>query len=286
MKHGQLDEIDFLVRSPGRLDVLSSLRDEPRSRDDLLSLSDVSRVTMSRILRDFEERGWLVRVNGEYESTSKGAFVADEVGRLTANFRTIRGEEALLDWFPAELFAFNHHRLADGHAIESDHSNLDECIQHVVDLFEQSDEYRVVGNGMAGAIADATWRATVQGDLVFEGVLDFGAVEVIASNPRMREQMLEVIAQENANLYRFDWRGELRDRYGWDGEFGFQIADDTVSLVGNGGLVDTTDEGVWSWARGFFESLLRRAEPVGTEVFSERSPTDNGQRLEPDSFTR
>lgn len=268
MNSADLDDVDFLVRSPGRLDVLDAVRTQPRSRDELLALSDVSRVTMSRILGDFEDREWLIRVNGDYTCTPKGAYVADEVASIASNLRAVGDVEELLAWFPPDAFGFDLHRLTDGVVIESDHSNLDECVQHVIGLFEAASEYRVVADGMAGAIADAAWEATVQNGELFEGILGHGAYEVIRSDPRMRRQVREMVAADAVKLYRFDWPHE----------FGFQIADDTVSIVGSGGLVETTDEVVWTWARGFFESIRRQAEPVGPELFAEPPRSGNGQR--------
>lgn len=44
--------------------VLGANRDELRSRNELKKMTDVSRVTLSRILGKFEDREWIERTNG------------------------------------------------------------------------------------------------------------------------------------------------------------------------------------------------------------------------------
>ena len=55
-----LDDIDFLTRSEHRVTVLEALMDEPREYGELKDLTGVSRVTLNRLLAQFEEKKWIV----------------------------------------------------------------------------------------------------------------------------------------------------------------------------------------------------------------------------------
>ena len=55
-----LDDVDFLTRSEHRVTVLETLADEPHEYTELKDLTGVSRVTLGRLLAQFEEKGWIV----------------------------------------------------------------------------------------------------------------------------------------------------------------------------------------------------------------------------------
>lgn len=83
------EPLAFLVGSWNRFGVLSALATRPRTRDDLVELTETSRPTLSRILSDLTDRGWIVRRNDEYEATPKGAVVATEVEQFVENIKAI-----------------------------------------------------------------------------------------------------------------------------------------------------------------------------------------------------
>lgn len=77
-----LEDVEFLARSESRVAVLVALGDGSRTHDELGNVVNASRVTLDRILNNLEDRGWIVRSDGRYESTPRGAFVASEFGRF------------------------------------------------------------------------------------------------------------------------------------------------------------------------------------------------------------
>ncbi len=72
---------EFFARSQSRVEVLRRLEQDPRTRNELKKLTDISRFTLSRALSDFGDREWIERVGKRYETTGKGPVVASEFER-------------------------------------------------------------------------------------------------------------------------------------------------------------------------------------------------------------
>ena len=73
-----LDDIDFLTRSEHRVTVLEALVGEPHEYAELKDLTGVSRVTLNRLLAQFEEKKWIVE-NEQYEITAVGEIIASDL---------------------------------------------------------------------------------------------------------------------------------------------------------------------------------------------------------------
>lgn len=81
-RHKAHDDVEFLANSWNRFEVLDAVAESPRTRTELKELTNVSRVTLSRVLSDLEDRGWIVRETDRFEATNNGAVVAAAVSRL------------------------------------------------------------------------------------------------------------------------------------------------------------------------------------------------------------
>lgn len=80
--YASLGDVEFLTRSEGRVDVLNTVSQRSRSRDELEQVTDRSRSTLSRMLSDFEARGWVVRQDGRYTTTAAGTYVTSDMSRM------------------------------------------------------------------------------------------------------------------------------------------------------------------------------------------------------------
>lgn len=76
------EPLEFLFASPSRLRVLDELRARDASPATLEDATSVSRTTVHRCLRGFEEYGWVQRTDGAYELTDTGAFVLRRATQL------------------------------------------------------------------------------------------------------------------------------------------------------------------------------------------------------------
>lgn len=251
----RLNDVEFLIRSTNRLDVLGALQDGPRDRNDLRSETDFSRVTLSRILGDLTDRGWVTRRNDQYEITAEGTIVATEVGRLFANLEAVDTLDGTLRWLPTERFDFELERLADAEVMLPDEHDLTAQIRWVDSRIQDADRIRSVGTWVAAEILETLVESTVDGGCVCEGILEGHVVDHIRADPDLREPVRVLLESDRASLYRYG---------GDEARITMSILPDGVLLCGQQGArsfpeaVATTDEVVVEWATERFESL--RAE--------------------------
>lgn len=72
-----LDAVEYLSRSENRVQVLEALTANALTRCDLQEEIGVSQATLSRILQDFTDRGWVRKQGAVYEATVFRSWVAD-----------------------------------------------------------------------------------------------------------------------------------------------------------------------------------------------------------------
>lgn len=87
--YSSLGTVEFLTRAEDRLDVLNTLSQKSRSRDELEKTTDRSRSTISRMLSDFEMREWVVHRDGRYSLTAAGRYVASELDQMLDRIGTL-----------------------------------------------------------------------------------------------------------------------------------------------------------------------------------------------------
>lgn len=71
--YSSLNDVKFLAQSSNRVAVLDALDESPRPPHELREVTGASRMTVHRILDDLKDRGWIIRENGQCESTHLGA---------------------------------------------------------------------------------------------------------------------------------------------------------------------------------------------------------------------
>ena len=71
-----LEDIRFLADSENRFTALEVLAAGPRTRSELRDATGASKATISRLLGDFESRGWVSRNGSRYALTPLGEYVA------------------------------------------------------------------------------------------------------------------------------------------------------------------------------------------------------------------
>jgi DNA-binding MarR family transcriptional regulator len=102
-----VEEMAYLARSTHRLGVLTALSEEPCDRAELCEATEASPATMSRVLGDFEERGWIVRDGRTYELTQLGAFLTGELVDFCESLATERKLRDVWRWLPREMSRFD-----------------------------------------------------------------------------------------------------------------------------------------------------------------------------------
>lgn len=158
-----LVDVEFLLGSANRLDVLDAIHTAPRDRHELRERTGASRVTCSRVLGDLEDRSWIVRRNGTYQLTPRGAAVAREIERLFDNLEAVDGLDGTLQWLPIEQFDFELGRLADATVITSTDRELTAAITRTADRVRDTTRVRNVATGISAEVVDAYLDAATTG---------------------------------------------------------------------------------------------------------------------------
>jgi predicted transcriptional regulator len=259
-----LKAIEFLARSPHRAAVLGALADAPRTRHELRERADVSRVTISRLLDDLDERDWVKHDNGQYEATPRGRMVAREFRRLHGNLTVGDRLDDALEWLPVEEFDFDLACLHDAKVLRaSDWEGQTEAIRHAADLVEDTEEIRGTAIGFSHEVVDAIRDMVIERDGVFEVVVDETAFGMIRNDEGLRQRFRDLLRANGARLYRYSGSAPLH--------MVMQMDDITVICghVDEGpppGTLESQHDRVRTWAQTYFESALRDADPVDLEA--------------------
>lgn len=200
----ELKPVEYLARSPSRFRVLHTINEGPQTRQNLKELSDISRVTLSRMLSKFEDLGWIEQTNGEYEITPEGSYVATELVKLLRNMTTLNQLDGAMDWLPVTEFDFDLSCLNDATVTTSDWGDHTAQIRRVADVIRGSERIIATASGVSREVVEAIWHETVNSDAYFEGLLDNTAIDIVTDDPELRRQHREMLERGNTDLLRYE----------------------------------------------------------------------------------
>ena len=258
-----LEEVEFLARSPNRVTVLDVLTRGPIGRYDLEDEAEVTRATLGRILDDFEERGWAVERDRQYETTQLGTYVAETFLELLERFEPVPALNEIAQWFPDEGFDFDLGRLAGATVVRSTKSNALAPTSHIAKRIQDAERVRLITYSVLPGVMTACWRGTVDRNLELEGILDSGAFDSFGTDPQMVEQAQEMFQSGHSEV--FVYHGDVPSTV--------FIVDDVVLLCLSGGegaplaVVETTDDEVRSWAESTIEQYRSDGERLDPSLF-------------------
>lgn len=260
-----LDDVEFLVSSPNRLDVFDEIRTASQPRHELRERTDASRVTLSRILGDLEDRGWIARMEGDYGPTAEGAVVADEVAQLFANLAAIRGLRGTLEWLPVDLFDFDLSCLGDARVLASTDRNLTAAITHAATRVGEADRVRNVATGVSAEVVDAYLEGATHDDRSLETVFHASVFDTIRDDPTLRNQLDELLGSDRITVRRYD---------GEEPPVMLTICDDVVVMCGRPDSrsppegLETANPRVRWWAESYYDGIRADATPVSADPFT------------------
>ncbi len=259
------EPLAFLVGSWNRFGVLSALARGPRTRDDLVELTETSRPTLSRILSDLTDRGWIVRRNDEYEATPNGAAVAAEVEQFVENIEATETLDAALDWLPIESLGFDIAHLADSELLTPEFEDQTGPMRQLADYISQTDQLRVVATGVTYEIVEELCRAGVAGEIKIRCVLDGRGLEGIRTHPDLVEMFGDMVELGNCEAYRYAGEDDLID---------CNLLDEVVMFCGHGddgrpgGILLSDDRTVRSWMAYYFERVCENSDRLSADAFT------------------
>lgn len=253
-----LTDVAYLARSPHRLVMLAAIADEPRSRSELSELTGVSSSTIRRTIRGFDDRAWIRRLQGRYEVTHLGAFIATSMEELIDRINTERDLREIWDLLPGEEFGFT----------------IDMCSKAVVTLADPDDPYAPLERFESLFNGTETVRflrpeiALMEPCFeVLRGLIETGAEITFVDRPSCNtyffstypEQSREMLRRENFTILEHEGLPP----------FGIGTLDDRITIVcyqpdigAVRAILDSSETSVRAWARSTISSYENESEKL------------------------
>jgi len=260
-----LAEIEFLALSPNRVAVLRCLAEDRHTRTDLAVVTGASQATLGRILRDFEERSWIERVDGAYVATATGELVADGFLDLLAIVETERDLRPIIDYLPADALDFDLRRFDDATITVPSGTKPNAPVGRVLDLLREASSARAFSHAFNEGSLGVVERRVAAGEMTFEGVFSRHAIEAVADDDRLRRLLESLLDASEASI-------RVREE---EIPLAVTTADEAVHLLlrdANGVLqasIDTDDPVVRDWAHDEFERYWDGAVPLDCDEIAD-----------------
>ena len=262
-----LDDVEFLARSAHRVDALAALASRPRSRADLRELTGVSRSTIGRTLREFDDRHWIRRDGHRYEATQLGAFVATGLQDLIDRLETERTLREVWQWLPIEADGFTIEMAADAVVTVAETDDPYRPVNRFVSLLRETERFRFVGFELA-------LLEPCKDDLA-QRIVDGMETEII-DPPSVARYILTTYPdhcsgpRESGNLTI-----RIHDNLP---PYGVAVFDRRIGISGHDPetgavrvLLDTDRPAAREWADSTYDSYRRESRPLALETPVERS---------------
>lgn len=257
------EDIQFLARANTRIRAIQLLAEKPRDRDELIERLDISRATLSRLLRQFEDREWVTQDGTQYTTTRFGSAMANDITQLLDTATTIRQFRGVAQYLPFDELGIEFHQLQGAQVTEATSADPAAPARRVGQLLDAANRTRILKQTIDPNASRPHYEAVIQGQQRTEVILTHEAIDTVTETPETRQWFQEMIANE-VPVYRYDGSVPIN----------LKIIDETVviSVTDENGLlpalIETNDEEIFSWAVETFESYGEQASLVGQEAFA------------------
>lgn len=263
-RNAAITDIEFLARSVHRIDALCALAERPRSQTELRVVTGASASTVCRLLREFEDRTWIVRDSRHYRTTELGGFVATGFTELIDRMETERTLREMMQWLSIEP-AFDIDRLVDAEITRPNRNDPLAPMTRAGELVGSAARSRVLTYTLPNPCFVPQWQAVTSGTQRCDLVVTPGVIRAMAG-PACAPRFRDVLDADRANVFVYE--DDIPQIFGInDGVIHFGIDDDKGAPLA---LIETADETVVSWADETFESYRREARPLSTDAIEAR----------------
>lgn len=257
------DDLQFLARAETRIRAMQLLAEKPRDRDELVDRLDTSRATLSRLLRQLEDREWVTQDGAEYTATRFGSAMASDLTQLLDTATTIRQFRGVAQYLPFDELGIEFHQLQGARITEATSSDPAAPARRVGQLLDSADRTRILKQAIDPNASRPHYEAVIQGKQRTEVILTHEAIDTVNENRETRQWFQEMIRNE-VPVYRYEGSVPIN----------LKIIDETVvlSVTDKNGLlpalIETSGDGILSWAVRTFESYGEEAALVGEQAFT------------------
>ena len=252
------DTVAFLAQSENRVSVLEALATAPRTRRRLLDELSISRVTLGRILRELEERRWIVRSGRRYEITPLGELVIDEFLDLLETMDVEVRLRNVMAWFPTDLVTFDVRELRDAEIVVPSPGDLTVHVRRAAECYRTAERARVLTYQVGLPVLEAIREATVENDLQFEAILTPALLDGMTSDPEMEPLALDVLDAPTVGLYTHE--DDIPScLFVTDATVGIALSDDEGMFRA---LLLSENQAVFEWAVATYDAYRETATPI------------------------
>ena len=257
----------YLGNSRTRLSILEALvQEDELSRSELMATVETSRTTLWRLVKDFEERGWVREIDEGYSATSAGRLVLDRVHSLQATARAVEELGDLLQCLELEAMDFPIEQLADAKVVRPTTADPQGPMRLAVRQIREATDIDILSRAYSPRVVEAIYEPVLAGEQTITMVLTDGVLEAFNSDDEIRRRVREMVGTDYLRLYRaaepitfiFAILDGERIGMGIDDHEGRPQA-----------VLDIEDPEVVDWAIRTHERYRSGASPVGPERFSD-----------------
>lgn len=259
-----VEEIAFLSNSENRVAVLHSLLDGPHSRHVVAEETDVSRVTLGRILDELEERRWITQHGQVCDITPLGSWVFEEFSAFCDLMEAEQSLRQVVQWFPEQGYGFHVSRLVDADITLVSRADASAPISRLVKQFDVGGLVRAFSFAITSQFLDACWRHVMDGSVRWEWVFTSAVLDVLQNSSEMADKSREMLESGRAE-YR-SYEGEIPYVVIISEELtNLRLADADGAATA---LIQSDDDAVRAWADSTFESYWESGTPVEASTFT------------------
>ncbi|ARS90339.1 helix-turn-helix transcriptional regulator [Natrarchaeobaculum aegyptiacum] len=195
-----LEEIEFLARSPNRVEVLRLCAAGPSTRSELADETGVSQATLGRILGDFADRSWITRDGSQYEATVTGRLVAAAVSDLLAALETERRLRDVVEYLPTDGPAadLDPRHLADATITTPSRTRPGAPLNRLLEFLPDAETVRTVSHAFNEQTLDVVETQTAAGEQTFTGVFTYEAIDALRRDDELRGRLEQLLGHESA----------------------------------------------------------------------------------------
>lgn len=256
------DEAEFLVRSENRVRVLQRLVTGPADRATLQEAADTSRVTLGRILSDFEDRNWVRRHSSEYRITTLGETVCEGLGVFLDSVAATQRLRDVIEYLPVEELDVPLRHLHDATVIRPTESLPSNHVHSLFRIANDAEEIRGLWSVVDMELFRLNRDWAVDGDASVEFVFGHDILETYRSEFPGR-YLAELTRSPDGAVYEHDEASPGT----------VLLIDDIVLLLligenGYEGAIESADPTIRAWAADLIERYRDRSTEVDPASFA------------------